>query len=239
MVPQYAGYAQYPTGYPQQASSPSQVDPNASPSAAQAYPLPETAHSPNSIQYSNAQPVQGGHYIITTNQAHPYNPYPQQIITTDSYGGIKEETDENGQPIERQDVNQSHDSVGHQMTHYQSVGIDPGTMLYTVPTPYQYVVPDGIAHVATSQDGVHQEPQMSSTLEGYDNQVPTGNIPPTDGTSSPAVSSHTGGYGDQSHLENGGSPSQLDCDNQYNQSLASSESFSNSVESATTLHPIN
>ena len=144
-----------------------------------------------------------------------------------------------GQPIERQDVNQSHDSVGHQMTHYQSVGIDPGTMLYTVPTPYQYVVPDGIAHVATSQDGVHQEPQMSSTLEGYDNQVPTGNIPPTDGTSSPAVSSHTGGYGDQSHLENGGSPSQLDCDNQYNQSLASSESFSNSVESATTLHPIN
>ena len=240
----YATNYQYSSSGYGQPTSPSQVDPTNSPSGSIQYPVQE--NSPNSsIQFSSPQSMTPGHYIIATQNGYPAFNQPQ-IITGEAYPTLKSgengengATDENGQQVQGGVVSEEHHQLHHQ---YQTVIGQNGEMLlpgayatHTVAAPYHYVLPEPHAtHVPVSQVGempLSANGDMTSSLEGYEPQQGL------DGTGSPsrvAFHSDQTGFKQETPTE-GASP-----DAAYNHSMSSnSESFTNSVESATTtLHPI-
>ena len=244
----YAANYQYSGAGYGQPTSPSQVDSTNSPSASIQYPVQE--NSPNSsIQFSSPQSMTapGGHYIIATQNSYPFN-QPQIITGTEQYQTLKtgengdnQTSDENGQPVSVSQAveGQDHSQVHHQ---YQTVIGQNGEMLlpgayttHTVATPYHYVLPEA-SHVALSQVGdmTTTNGDMTSSLEGYEPQQPLADG--HDHSGSP--NRHSGAFEQngfkQENRTEGASPEAA-----YNHSMSSnSESFTNSVESATTLHPI-
>ena len=137
MTQQYPGYQPYYQP-PPQSTSPSQVDPNASPNRS-SIQYPVQGESPSNIQFNQGQAPQpaNGHYIITN--GYGFSPvengtYVSQIKTEDGEG-----------QVEQGEVNP--------MVYTPTV-LANSEMLLTPSynQPYQYVIPEGpVQQVVTSQ----------------------------------------------------------------------------------------
>ena len=139
MTQQYPAY-QYGYQPPPQSTSPSQVDPNASPNSS-SIQYPVQGESPSNIQFNQGQAPQpaNGHYIITN--GYGFNPvengtYVSQIKTEDG------ET-----PVEQGEVNPMVAQYTHTVLANSEMLLTP-----SYNQPYQYVIPEGpVQQVVTSQ----------------------------------------------------------------------------------------